>query len=171
MTRPLLPALLMSLVLGAPPAAAQQWRLYQPDDGSYRVDFPGQPTEDVHEVATNIGPIRTRTSSITIGDKIFMTIISHYPGHVTMGDPQKNLDDVRDSSVRKVNGSLRKEERLEVSDEPARHLLIDLPSDTLADTLLVLDDHQLLQAIYVGPRQIEEPPEARRFLGSFRLLR
>jgi hypothetical protein len=170
MTRPLLPALLMSLALVFP-AAAQQWRIYQPEGGNYRVDFPGQPSEDVREVATNVGAIRTRTSSVTIGDKMFMTIISHYPGHVTMGDPQKNLDGIRDGSVRKVNGSLRKEERLEIGDEPARHLLIDLPRETLADALLVLDDHQLLQAIYVGPRQIEGPPEARRFLGSFAVLK
>ncbi|WIM09802.1 hypothetical protein [Enhydrobacter sp.] len=170
MIRPLLPGLLISLALAAP-ASGQQWRQYQPDGGSYRIDFPGQPAEDVREVVTDVGPVRLRTSSITIGDKIFMTITSHYPRHVAMGDPQKNLDGARDSTIRKVDGTLRAEKRLDVGDKPARHLLIDLPRGNLADALLVLDDHQLLQAIYVGPQRAEEPPEARRFLGSFTLLR
>lgn len=54
---------------------------------------------------------------------------------------------------------------------PARHLLIDMPQDNFADMLMVLDGHQLLQAIYIGPQGTEEPPEARRFLNSFALVR
>lgn len=170
MNRTLLPAALMVFALAAP-AAAQEWRQYQPDGAGYRVDFPGPPTEDVRDVRTNVGPVRMRTSSYTIGDKIFMTIASSYPGSVAMGDPEKNLDGARNGSLQNVKGTLRSERRLNVSSMPARHLLIDMPQDNFADTLMVLDGHQLLQAIYVGPRGIEEPPEARRFLNSFALVR
>ncbi len=170
MTRTLLPAILMSFVLSVP-AGAQEWRQYQPDGGGYRVEFPGQPVEDVREVPTNIGQVRMRTSSLTVGDKVFMTITSIYPNQVNMGDPQKNLDGARNGSVQNIKGTLRREERLDVNNMPARHLLIDMPQDNLADTLLVLDGHQLLQAIYIGPRRTEEPPEARRFLSSFTLVR
>jgi hypothetical protein len=170
MTRTLLPVFLVSLAL-AGSAAAQEWKQYGPDGAGYRVEFPGQPVEDVSDVPTNIGQIRMRTSSLTVGDKMFMTITSSYPREVSMGDPQKNLDGARNGSLQNTNGKLLREEQISVNSKPARHLLIDMPQDNLADTILVLDDHQLLQAIYIGPRRIGEPPEARRFLTSFTPVR
>lgn len=172
MTRTLIAAALAPFALAslavAVPVTAQEWKSYRPHGAGYQVEFPGQPVEDVQDVRTNVGPVRLQTSSLTIGDKTYMTITSSYPREVTMGDPQKNLDGARDGSLQHTNGTLRSEERINLGNVPARHLVIDLPQQAkVADTLLVLDGHRLLQAIYVGPNQTREAPEARRFLTSF----
>jgi hypothetical protein len=153
-------------------ASAQQWIEYRPPGAGYRIEFPGQPAEETREVATNVGKIRMSTSAVEIGDKVFLTITSHYPQHLTMGDPEKNLDGARNGSLRNINGTLRHEERVSVGDAPARRLLIDIPRDNqAAGAVMVLDGHQLLQAIYVGPRGTEEAPEVRRFLSSLSPVR
>jgi hypothetical protein len=172
MFRDSLPAALLLLALsGIQPAEAQQWIEYQPDGAGYRIAFPGKPTEETREVNTNIGRIRMRTCALGVGNAMFMTISSIYPPQVSMGDPQKNLDGARNGSVRNVNGTLRTEQALNFGDAPARHLVIDIPKDNqAADTLVVLDGHKLVQAIYVGPRGTEETPEVRRFLTSFALV-
>lgn len=153
-------------------ALAQQWIEYHPPGAGYRIEFPGRPAEDTREVVTNVGKIHMITSAVEIGDKVFLTITSRYPEHLTMGDPEKNLDGARNGSLRKINGTLRREERLSVGDAPARRLLIDIPQDNqAAGAVMVLDGHRLVQAIYVGPRGTEEAPEVRRFLSSLSPVR
>jgi hypothetical protein len=165
-------AAVMSLfLLGAEVARAQQWIAHQPDGAGYRVEFPAKPVESTQSIATKVGPVKTRTSAIEVGDKVFMTVRSSYPTNVTIGDPQTNLDGIRDGSVRNVNGKLLSEERLNVSNAPARLLLIDMPrSNRAAEALMVLDGNRLCQAVYVGPPGTENTPEAKRFLSSFALL-
>jgi len=166
-----LAALVSLVLLGAQIAHAQQWVKYQPDGAGYRVEFPAKPVENTQDITTKVGPVKTRTSAVEVGDKVFMTVHSFYPTDVTMGDPQTNLDGVRNGSVRNVNGKLLSEERLNISNAPARRLLIDMPrSNQAAEALMVLDGNRLYQAVYVGPPGTENTPEAKRFLSSFALL-
>jgi hypothetical protein len=89
-----------------------------------------------------------------------------------MGDPEGDLDIVRDGGVRNVNGKLLSEERLSIGNAPARRLVIDIPhSNQAAEALIVLADHRLFQAVYVGPRGTQSTEQANRFLSSFALER
>ena len=171
MSRTLLSALFISFGL-LRPAYAQQWKDYQPQGEGYRVEFPGTPTEDTRRTSTNAGVIESHTSALSIGNQTFITVRSDYPSTMTMGDPEANLDRAGAGSIQRANGTLRREERLTVGNAPARHLLIDIPgSNQIADTLLVMQDHRLIQAVYVGPATVQEAPDARRFLSSFALVR
>jgi hypothetical protein len=153
-------------------ANAQQWQLYQPDGQGYRVEFPGKPTQDVRHVATQAGPIELRTSALNIGDQAFFAVRSDYPTTMPMGDAETSLDRARNGSLTRSRGVLRSEERLTVGHSPARHILIDLPdSHQFADAILVVQDHYLLQVVYVGPDNARETPNARRFLSSFALVK
>jgi hypothetical protein len=180
MRRSLLPAfppslgllLLGLLLLGLSASAqAQQWREYRPDGEGYRIDFPGTPAWDTRNVSTNAGIMQLRTSTMGIGDQAFIAIRSDYPQTMDMGDANASLDRARNGSLSKVNGRLRSEERFTMGDAPARHLLFDIPEgDQVADAILVMQGHHLLQAVYVGPSSPQETPEARRFLSSFALV-
>lgn len=163
-------ALVASLVLLGS-ARAQQWTEYRPTGEGYRIDFPGTPSEDVRRHATRVGIVDTRTSAMTRGDQTFMVVRSDYPVTMNMGDPQSNLDQARNGSLRSARGTLRHEERLVVNGVPARRVEMAIPdSNQTADSLLVMKDHRLIQAVYVGPLAPREAPDARRFLSSFALV-
>lgn len=165
-----LAALLTLVVITA--AGAQQWINHRPDDGGYSVAFPAKPRVDLHNVDTRVGLVRTRTSVLEVGDRTFLTIDSIYPSDFTMGDPQDDLDIVRNGGVGKVNGKLLSEVRLSINNAPARRLVIDMPqSGQAADALMVLDGNRLYQAVFVGPRGPKHREEANRFLSSFVLER
>ena len=166
-------AALLSLALaGAQAVEAQTWIDHRPNGGGYRVAFPAQPIEDGRNVDTTLGAVKMRTTAVEIDGRIFMTIDSVYPANLPMGDPQSDLDIVRDGGVRNVNGKLLSEERLSIGNAPARRVVIDIPySNQAAEALIVLDDHRLFQAVYVGPRGTQSTEEANRFLSSFALER
>ena len=168
-----LAALLSFALLGAQALQAQNWIDHRPNGGGYRVAFPAQPIEDGgRNVDTTIGAGKMRTSAVEIDGKIFMTIDSVYPSNLAMGDPESDLDIVRDGGVQNVNGKLLSEERLSIDNAPARRVVIDIPhSNQAAEALIVLDDHRLFQAVYVGPRGTQSTEEANRFLSSFALER
>jgi len=85
---------------------AEVWEAESP--GGYRVAFPAQPIEDGgRNVDTTIGAVKMRTSAVEIDGKIFMTIDSVYPSNLAMGDPESDLDIVRDGGVQNVNGKLK----------------------------------------------------------------
>jgi hypothetical protein len=167
-----LAAALSLTLLSAQALQAQQWIDHRPNGGGYRVAFPAQPIEDGRNVDTTVGAVRMRTSAVEIGDKIFMTIDSVYPSHLAMGDPESDLDSVRNGGVRNVNGKLLSEERLSIDNAPARRVVIDIPhSNQAAEALMVLDGHRLYQAVYLGPRDSQGKDDAKRFLSSFALER
>ena len=166
-------AALLSLTLaGAQAVQAQQWIDHRPNGGGYRVAFPAQPIEDGRNVDTTLGAVKMRTTAVEIDGRIFMTIDSVYPANLPMGDPESDLDLVRDGGVQNVNGKLLSEERLSIGNAPARRVVIDIPhSNQAAEALIVLDDHRLFQAVYVGPRGTQSTEQANRFLSSFALER
>jgi hypothetical protein len=164
-----LAAILGLMLMGS--ASAQQWVEHRPDGAGYRVTFPAQPAEDVKDIDSVAGPVKTRTSLVEYEDKVFVTIASAYPVDVS-ADPQASLDSARSGSVRNVDGELLSEERLEINNAPARRMVIDLPqSGQVADALVILDGNHLYQAVYVGPRGTAHKEEANRFLSSFALER
>lgn len=166
-----LAAVLAVALMGMQGASAQQWVEHRPDGAGYRAAFPAQPAEEVKDIDSIAGPVKTRTSVVEYEDKVFVAIASAYPVDVS-ADPQASLDSARSGSVRNVDGELLSEERLTVNDAPARRMLIDLPqSGQVADALVILDGNHLYQAVYVGPRGTEHKEEANRFLSSFALER
>jgi len=172
MNRTFLPFLLLLLAGLSSGANAQQWKEYRPSGGGYRIDFPGTPTEDTRRVQTRAGTVELRTSAMGLRDQAFITVRSDYPSTVDLGDPQGALDRARNGSLAKAKGTLRSEQRLTIDNVPARHVQIDLPdSDQLADAIMVVQDHHLVQAVYIGPNTPRETPDAQRFLSSFALVK
>jgi len=171
MNRILLPLLLLLVGLSSA-ANAQQWKEYRPSGEGYRIDFPGTPTEDTRRVQTHAGTVELRTSAMGLGNQAFIAIRSDYPPTVDLRNPQAALDRARNGSLVKAKGILRSEQRLTIGDAPARHVLIDLPdSNQLADAIMVMQGHHLVQAVYVGPNTPRETPDAQRFLSSFALVK
>ncbi len=172
MNRFLLPLLLLLSIGLSLGANAQQWKEYRPGGEGYRVDFPGTPTEDTRRVQTRAGVVELHTSAMGLGNQVFIAIRSNYPSTVDLADREAALDRARNGSLVKAKGTLRSERRLMIGDVPARHVLIDLPdSNQLADAIMVVQDHDLVQAVYIGPNTPQETPDARRFLSSFTLLK
>ena len=77
---------------------------------------------------------------------------------------------LRSRSISRQRGLLRRPRP--DGNAPARRVVIDIPhSNQAAEALIVLDDHRLFQAVYVGPRGTQSTEEAKRFLSSFALER
>jgi len=152
------------------PVHAQQWAEFHPPDAKYSVEMPGEWTMTVNEVSTDVGSVKAHMATVTLGDRAYMTMYSAYPPEKVRGKAVTPiLDGARDGAVGNVEGGkLRKEERLLISNLPARQIIVDTPSLMIVARMFMLDVF-LIQALVAGPNGIDSEPTTMRFLNSLKV--
>ena len=171
-----LPLALFLVVLGSlASASAQSWVEYKSQGAGYRVEFPQTPKVVSEDVKTSSGVRRMEVATFeTRREGVSLTFMTTLPERQTVvagGDPQAQLDRVRDDTVSWVNGRLREEKRITVDGQPARRSVIDIPEDNKVCVLLqVLRGDQLYKAIAVVSAGQENGADTQRFIDSFALL-
>lgn len=169
----LLPRLAVLLAVAALPAGnqalAQNWVEHKPDGIGYRVEMPAAPRITARDVPTAIGPIKTTMALVDRGQIAFIVSHNDYPADAIKATPKEQLlDGIRNGQV--GNHKLRGEERITISGQPARHLVIDTAQGQVILSRIVMVEARLFQAIYVGPKGSEDGDDAKRFINSFKLV-
>ena len=162
--------LLLVFAVGSQPALAQ-WAEYKPEGVGYSVEMPAEWSVKTEEIPTAIGTLKAYTASVNAGQRAFMTMYITYPEEGIRGRPVTTiLDGARDGAVSNVKGKLRKEERLTISNVPARQIIIDAPSNVVVVGRYLMLNNTLVQALVAGLKNIENDADTKRFLGSLKLV-
>ncbi len=169
----LLPRLAVLLVAAAVPsgnqALAQNWVEHKPDGIGYRIEMPSAPKIQSRDVPTQIGPIKTTMALVDRGRIAFIVSHNDYPADAIKATPKEQLlDGIRNGQV--GVHKLRTEERITLSGQPARHIVIDTAQGQVVVSRIVMVEARLFQALYVGPKGSEDGDDAKRFFASFQLV-
>ena len=168
----LLPRFVVLLALAAVPAGnqalAQNWVEHKPDGIGYRVEMPAAPKITARDVPTAIGPIKTTMALVDRGAIAYIVSHNDYPDSIKNTPKDQLLDTLRNGQV--GAHKLRGEEKIEISGQPARHIVIDTAQGQVIISRIVMVEARLFQAIYVGPKGSEDGDDAKRFIASFQLV-
>jgi len=153
----------------AAPALAQDWIEHKPDGVGYRVEMPGTPKITSQDVPTAVGTIKTTIATIDRTAIAYMASHNDYPPQVVAG---RQPEEVLDGIVRGQVGqhTLREEQKVTISQRPARHVVIDTAQGQVIVIRAVLVETRLFQVLYVGPKGSEAGADPKRFLESFALV-
>src|SRR5262245_357804 len=157
-------------LLAAPFAAqAQQWVEHRPADGGYRIEFPRAPVVTSQDVTTNVGVVKLHVATVEVGPVVaYVTLHNAFPAG-SVGEPQAALDRARQGGLAGGKRTLIDEQRLTVSGQPARRLVMEeVASKLILVALIVASGDNLYQAIFVAP-DAQKSADGQRFLNSFAL--
>jgi len=153
------------------PANAQTWAEFKPQGIGYSVEMPGEWTLNAQDVPTAVGPLKAYMATVNAGSRAYMTMYISYPEENVRGRPvTPMLDGARDGAVGNVKGKLRSEEKLVVSNLPARQIIVDTPQGLVLVGRFFLMENTLVQALVAGPRNIENEADTKRFVGSLKVV-
>jgi hypothetical protein len=152
------------------PSRAQAWAEYRPDGIGYSLEMPGEWTITVQDINTAVGTLKGYTATVDYGSTAYMSMYITYPD-VVRGKPiTPILDGARDGAVANTKGTLRNEQRVVVSNLPAREIVIDTPQSVVIVLRYMMMDNILVQALVAGPKGIETKPDTKRFLESLKVV-
>jgi hypothetical protein len=164
-------AVLIAVTFASIHPVAAQWVEYKPDGGGYSVEMPGEWTSKVEEVDTAIGKLRSPVATVVVGDRAYMTMYTTYPeSHIKSRSETAMLDGARDGAVANIEGKLRKEERVVVSNFSGREIIIEAPNGLVLINRFFLMEQTLVQALVAGPTNVENDADTKRFVGSLKAL-
>jgi hypothetical protein len=121
---------------------------------------------------TKAGLVKLYSATVGMPGKWFSTGYSTYPENlVRAATATVLLDGARNGAVENTKGKLRIEERILISNLPARHFIIDAPGNLVAVANIFMVGNTLVQAIVVGPQGIETEPDTIRVLKSLKVVK
>ena len=157
-------------------ASAHAATTYEPKNKSYKIAFPGAPTEEVDKSQSASGEL-TSVSAIYEDATKEGAYVSSYSD---MGDVcktrkvevQRVLNSSRDSALAANKAKLIREKPLETNGVSGIEFVANIlekgkPGVIVHQVFFSAKSCRLYQAIVTGPNGIESRPEAKAFLGSF----
>lgn len=155
----------------SPPASTGTWHTYVPEGAPFHILVAGQPKTEAVETKSDDGtPLPSRTVAFASDGVEYIAGFTQFPGGLLTPDVnQSALDGARDGAVAEVSGTLRTETRLTIDNQPARHIIVDLPGGTVMVGRFVIAGDRLIQAAASGTRGTENRADVERFLNSLRL--
>ena len=166
-----LPRLAVVVALAVPVAAPAhaQWVEHKPDGIGYSIEMPAAPQITSRDIPTQIGPIKATMALVDRGRIAFIVSHNDYPADAIKATPKDQLlDGIRNGQV--GAHKLRGEEKITISGQPGRHIVIDTAQGQVIVSRIVMVEARLFQALYVGPKGSEDGDDAKRFMASFKLV-
>jgi len=167
---------LVQAIPGASPVATAQsvWRLFQDPAGKFAVLMPGQPQQRKQTQQTRLGNLEVNTFAVEQpGLSAHLVTYTDFPVEfIRAADPNKLLDNGRDEVVRRVQGRLLNESRINLNGAPGRELKLKAPGGLIIQSRIYLVNQRLYQLIVVTPenKAASLSGSIRGFFQSFRLL-
>jgi len=160
-------AIALAMVSGAH-AEAPKWQVYQPKDGGFRIDMPGEPilkTTARKSGGDAYSALVSLDKSSADADMVFLVKyapMDRKPGPVTAG--------ILDTVVKSMTegGKLLSEKKEMLGGYPAERFAIEDADKDTSELRSVITDHQFIQVIYLGP---PGNPMGKRFLDSFAIVK
>ena len=153
------------------PAAGQYWADYRPEGVGYSIELPGEWKIVTQPVTSGRFTINLHTATVTFKGRAYYSIYSSIPEDRQHWSVTEILDDARNGAVANGKGQLRSEERVLISNLPARYIIIDLPGNFVAAMRFFVLESSLVQGTVVGPPGIESEPDTKRVLGSLKVVK
>lgn len=151
-------------------AQAQRWIEHRSAGGSYRVEMPEEPetTSDLVELTDGSSGTMTMASAYE-GQLMFASTHTVFPAGYLAPDGQGELEQVRDGMAK--SGVLVRERRLAVSGLPGlEYVLFSHGAYSVERTIVVGDCVYQVGVFNSSDADIDQDPDVRRFLDSFRLV-
>ena len=167
----------VTAALGSAPVGVPRddWVLYSPSDGKFRLKLPQQPKLERHNTQTQAGPIELSLFTATGGSGVAYQVgFSDFPDPRLGGQsPDQLLLDAQQGAVRNVGGRLLFQRRLEVLGHPAREYSLEVLKQGMTlrySARIVLVAARLYQLQVIGLADRVKDADRARFFDSFELV-
>lgn len=161
-----------ALLFGSMGAGAQTWTEYRPAGGGFRVEMPGTPTVETHDIDIDGGRVaKQRRASVRLPKTDYTVVYMDYPPDIGHGVPPQNLlERVRDNIARR--GQLQSDAALTIGGAPAREFVVATGDNLTIVMRTVWFRNRLFQIMVLGfGPGVDATPAPRRFLDSFALVK
>ena len=169
-----LPVIALAVVC-SPAWADESWKEYTSKDGGFMVLLPGTPT--IQKMTQKAGDgsdvqIAAYRARVEGGPQVIVST-SDFAEQYLKVSPEKILDNARDASVSRSNGTLVREKKIKHGDHPGRDIVVKFPKE---------QGYLRARAILVGSRQYSlllagktekdvTSKDAEAFFASFKLAK
>jgi hypothetical protein len=149
----------------------KHWQTYTAPDGSFSIELPGQPA------------IETIQAPLDDGGTAPLTIVSVQPTRSTAymcsyvenenlanKTPDETLEAARDGSLKKTEGRVISQSRLEVQGYPALDVQAQARENSVTDTRIVLAGKRLYMIVSVASAQERDRKTVQRVFESFKMI-
>jgi hypothetical protein len=156
----------------SPGASTEQWAEFRPADVNYSIEMPAGWTTTITDLNTGFGKLKMHIASVKLASRDYTTIYIAYPPEIVAGKPvAAALDGARDGAIRNLplGTKLRKEERILISNRPAREIILDVPDNLVMIARFFMLDNFMIQAILIGDPTVEGNSNTKRFFSSLKV--
>lgn len=149
------------------------WKTYAAPDGSFSIEFPGQPTVETKQSPVEGGATRTITMvSVQTTSSTVYTCTYFEDETLSTRSPDDVLESARDGSLNKTQGTVITQSRLTVQGYPALEMQARARGNSLLDSRMILAGKRLYMVMAVATTgQDREAKTVRRVIDSFRILK
>ncbi len=158
------------------PASApkDEWVLFSPSDGKFKLRLPQQPKLERHNTQTQAGPVELSLFTAMGGSGVAYQIgYSDFPeARLAQQPPDQVLRGAQEGAVRNVGGKLLSERQLRVHGHPAREYSVEVVKQGMTLSYwgrIVLVAARLYQLQMIGLVGQVKDAERERFFDSFEL--
>jgi len=155
--------------------AQSVWRVFISETGRFRILMPGDPQQSNQPQETPIGQLNLYSYAVERPrEAVYMATYTDFPAdYINNTDPNELLNNGRDEVVRRLNGTLLQEVRLNLNGAPGLEIKVKIPQDMVIYNRIYLVRQRLYQLIVVTTLAQERslPRSIAGFFESFQLLR
>lgn len=141
-------------------------------DGKFKVDFPGTPTEESKDIATEVGNIEMKSFTYEkSATEVFMIAYSDYPSEmVKQSDPDALLKGAKEGALSNMGATMESEEKITLDGNPG--YLFKAVADTYYMVYKIfLKDNRLYQILMMRDGSYPTQEAIDSYIGSFELIK
>lgn len=150
-----------------------RWQTYTAPDGTFSIELPGKPTVETIQVPADDGgtmPIAMISARPTAHTYYGFNYFEKES--IGRKSPDEALVSARDGSLRKIQGTVLTEKRLEIEGHPALDTQASARGDSLYDSRLIIAGNRLYMISAVATvKDKREAKTVQRVMNSFKILR
>jgi hypothetical protein len=150
-----------------------RWQTYTAPDGSFSIEFPGQPAVEAAQAPVE-GVGTTPMTLVSVKPTKNTAYMCSYVEGENIGSksPDEALESARDGSLRKTQGTAIGQKRMTVQGYPALDMQARARGNSLLDSRLIVADKRLylIMAVAAVP-QDREAKTIQRMFDSFKIIK
>jgi len=149
------------------------WKTYTAPDGSFSIEFPGQPAIETKQAPVDGGGRRTITIvSVQATSSTVYTCDYFEDETFSSRSPDNVLESARDGSLSKTQGTVITQNRLTVQGYPALDMQAHARGNSLLDSRMILAGKRMYMIMAVATaEQDREAKTVQRMRDSFHILK
>jgi hypothetical protein len=145
------------------------WQTYTSPDGAFSIELPGKPAIETSQAPSDGGEKITFhfVNATPTGKRAYSCVYAELD-NTAQKSPDQLLESARDGSLRKVQGTLLKQNQLTFQGYPGLQFQARVRGDALMDSRMVLVGKRLYMIMAVAAGQDNEPKTVQRMFDSLK---